>query len=238
MNFSRVASVAVCALLAPVLLAADGSVKGSVKYDGEPPVVEKKKIDPAKLGGCPHAEIDNDTLVVDKATKGIKWAMVRIMGVKAPEPKEPFAVPTMDQKGCKFEPHAMIVPPGTDLSLLNPDKIGHNFHTTPLDATNPGFNRMMPPSDEKMVVKGGKYFVEPEIIKVQCDIHPWMTGFVVVHDPRFAAITPADGTFEIKNVPPGKYDVVIFHELGEQTVKVEVKDGAAADVGEVKFKQK
>jgi plastocyanin len=215
-----------------------GSVKGSVKYDGEPPAGKVIDIPAKDQEGCKCKTQDGEELVVDKATKGIKWASVRIMGVKAEPPAGGFPEVTVDQKGCHFTPHVTIVGPGATLNVLNPDKIGHNVHTTPFDGVNQPINKMMLATEEKMALKGSKYFVEPEVIKLQCDIHPWMAGFIICHDPRFAAITGTDGSFEIKNVPVGSYDVIIFHELGEKTVKVEVKAGAAADVGEVKFKVK
>jgi len=215
--------------------AAEGSVKGTVKYNGEPPAPKTVTVPADKAGDCHHDKISSEELVVDPATKGIKWAMVRIMGVKAAPPATPFAEATVDQKGCSFTPHVVIVAPGINLNVLNPDKVAHNFHTTPLDATNPGYNRMMTPADEKATLKGEKYFAEAEVIKIQCDVHPWMNGFIVCHDPRFAAITDEKGNFEIKGVPAGKYDVSVFHELGEQTFKIEVKDGAATEMPEVLF---
>lgn len=239
MQGHRILAILVCAFaIVGGTFAGEGSVKGVVKYNGEPPAPKKTKIAADKAADCKHDEIVSEELVVDGASKGIKWAMVRIMGVKAAAPAAPFAEPEIDQKGCAFQPHVVIIAPGTNLIVKNSEKVAHNFHTTPLDATNPGYNRMMTPADEKVTLKGEKYFAEPEVVKMQCDVHPWMNGFIVCHDPRFAAITGADGTFEIKGVPPGKYDVSVFHELGEQTFKIEVKEGAAADIGTVLFPAK
>jgi RNA polymerase sigma factor (sigma-70 family) len=218
-----------------------GILKGRVKYNGEPPAPKKIKVPPSVRPDCHHDEIVSDDLVVDPATRGIKWAMIRVMGVKddplqvaAPDAPQP----TIDQKGCMFQPHVVVVPPGFNLTVLNSEHAAHNFHTTPLDATNPGYNRMQTPADEKAVLKGEKYFPEPEIIKIQCDIHPWMNGFIVVHDSRYAAISAADGTFEISHIPPGKYDISVFHELGEQTFSVEIKAGETKDMEEILFPAK
>jgi len=215
-----------------------GRIKGRVKFNGTPPPPKAIKVPDDKAPDCHHNHIVSEELVVDPKTLGIKWAMVRVMGVKNPPPVAGFAEPTIDQKGCMFQPHVVIVPPGINLHVLNSEHVAHNFHTTPLDATNPGYNRMITAGDEKGILKGEKYFAEPEVIKIQCDVHPWMNGFIVCHDPRYAAITAADGSFEIPSLPPGKYDVSVFHELGEQTFKIEVKADQTVDMGEVLFPAK
>lgn len=215
-----------------------GGVKGRVKFNGVPPAPKKTPVPNSNKADCHHDEIVSEELVVDPKTNGIKWAMIRILGVNDAPPAQPFGASSIDQKGCMFQPHVVIVAPGSNLNVMNSEKAAHNFHITPLDAANPGFNRMMMSLDGTMTLKGSKYFLEPEVIKMQCDIHPWMNGFIVCHDPRFAAISAADGAFEIPSVPPGKYDVSIFHELGEQTFKIEIKTGQTVDMGDVLFPAK
>lgn len=218
-----------------------GTLKGRVKYNGEPPAPKKINVPPSVKPDCHHDEIVSEELVIDPATRGIKWAMIRVMGVKddplqMAAPDAPQA--TIDQKGCMFQPHVVIVAPEQNLKVLNGEHVGHNIHTIPLDGTNPGFNRMMTPVEAESSLKGEKYFAEPEVIKIQCDIHPWMNGFIVVHDPRHAAISAADGTFEIPRLPPGKYDISVFHELGEQTFSIEIRAGEAKDMGDILFPAK
>jgi len=229
------------------LNAADGgTIKGSVKYEGEIPAPKILPIPADKQGDCKCKEIDTEELVVDKASKGIKWAIVRVIDAKpAGDVPTPAKVPQLDQKGCRFEPRVVIVPPGTDLEVLNPDGVAHNVRTTGLDLNNPGMNKMMAPSDPKMVIKGSKFLAEAEVVQFNCDIHPWMKSFVVVHDPRFAAITNADGSYEIKNVPPGKYTLKVWQErCGEKPLStekplvVEVKAGETVDAGVVNFTAK
>jgi uncharacterized protein (DUF2141 family) len=68
-------------------------------------------------------------------------------------------------------------------------------------------------------------------VRVGCDVHVWMSAFVVSADTPFVAVTDASGSFTIPNVPPGAYTVSIWHEtLGEQTAKVTVAEGQKADV--------
>ncbi len=82
--------------------AGEGSVKGTVKYNGEPPAPKKIKVAADKAADCKHDEIASEELVVDPATKGIKWAMVRIMGVKAPPPAAPFAEAEIGATGLEL----------------------------------------------------------------------------------------------------------------------------------------
>ena len=226
--------VCIAAVLSVSLRAADeGSVKGVVHFGGDIPDSKPIEVPVKDQEGCKCKEVENEVMIIDKGTKGIKDVIVRVLDVKAAAAPGDTKVPELDQKGCKFTPHITIVKPGSTVDLLNPDKIIHNFHTTPLDLTNPAMNIAM--QAEKQTIKD-KYFAEPEIIQVQCDMHPWMKGYIVVHDPRFVAVTGTDGAFEIKGLPAGKYKVSVFHgNLGEQTLDVEVKAGAASDMGEVKF---
>ena len=69
-----------------------------------------------------------------------------------------------------------------------------------------------------------------DVIKLKCDVHPWMTGWVVVHKHPFFATTTEDGKFSIKDVPAGTYTVEAWHEkLGSTTAEVKVEDGKDAD---------
>ena len=87
--------------------------------------------------------------------------------------------------------------------------------------------------------------MEKRPIAVGCDLHPWMTGYLMVFDHPFFAVTGEDGSFEIKGVPAGKQNVVVWQEkVGYVTpgfavgVPVEVKAGATVDLGDVKLDPK
>src|SRR2546427_694160 len=78
---------------------------------------------------------------------------------------------------------------------------------------------------------GTEKFEKPEMIKLTCDVHSWMLGWVAVMPNPFFGVTGGDGTAKIENVPPGKYTVEAWHEtLGKQTKEVEVKAGQATKV--------
>jgi plastocyanin len=224
-------------LTASETLESFGVLKGSIKYGGEPPALKMIKIAHERANGCKHEQIQDQGLIVDPQTRGIKWAVIRVMGAKAPREPEQKTV-EITQEGCVFSPRIVVIAPGSNVDILNPEKIPHNAHLIPLDGINSTYCRIMPANEIRMTIKGAKYFAEPELIRLQCDIHPWMRGFVVVHDPRFAAITAEDGKFEIKNIPAGKYKVLFNHDLGEQEKEFEIKKDETTDAGEILFKLK
>ena len=110
----------------------------------------------------------------------------------------------MDQNGCVFIPRVVVVPAGGTVDFLNSDRLLHNIHATP--KLNVSFNRTQPKSRTIPVT-----FAKPEIVKINCDLHSWMVGWVVVGDPYYA-ITGADGQFSFDNLPPGKYKLNVWHE--------------------------
>lgn len=234
-------SVVSVLVLACSLRAADGgSIKGTVVYDGEPPEIKPHEVkDADNQKACNCKEVPNEDLLVDPKTKGIKWAIVRLMIEAKDAPPKAEKKAQITQKGCQFTPHTIVVAPGEDVEVLNPDGIAHNVHTTGYDFLNPPLNVMCAGGDASKDIKGPKYLKDAEIVKLECNIHPWMKGFIVVHDPRYCALTGEDGKFEIKNVPPGKYKLNIYLDgLPEKNLDVEVKAGAATEVEQKMKKSK
>lgn len=204
----------------PATGAAGGTITGVVKFAGTPPPI--KEIPPTKdKRVCGKAPIYDQSLVVDKGTKGIQWAVVSVQGAKGKWNGKPG---TMDQQGCVFRPHVLVTPPGK-ITVLNSDKILHNFHSyskknRPVNKAQPGFRKKMKVKIEK-----------PEIIKIECDAHSWMGAWIVVTDGPYVAVTDEKGNFKIENVPPGSYTLEVWQEkLGSQQKKVTVKAGETAKV--------
>lgn len=223
---------------ASVLAGEGGSLTGVAKIDGEVPKPSVFNIAPEKKGGCNHEKMPDEAWVVNPANKGLKWVAVRVMDVELPPPEQPFPEQKIDQKLCVFSPRVTVVGPLAGVEVLNPEGIAHNAHTLPLEGVNLPFNRMIPANVPGLKIPGKGFLQGPEYIQLQCDIHSWMKAFIVVHDPRLAAVTDADGKFEIKNIPPGKYKVLFNHEGAEQEKAFEIKAGAATDTGEILFKKK
>lgn len=204
----------------PADSAAGGTITGVVKFAGDP--AAPKVIPPTKDAQvCGKAPIYDQSLMVDKASKGIQWAVVWVGGAKG---KWDGKGVTLDQQGCTFRPHVLAAPPGK-LTVLNSDGILHNFHSH--GKKNPALNQAQPGFRKKMEVE----FKQAEIVKITCDAHPWMTGWIVVSEDPYVAVTDDKGNFKIENVPPGTYTLEAWHEtLGSTKQQVTVKAGETAKV--------
>jgi len=191
-----------------------GSISGEVKFSGTPPTPEKIAATKDQEV-CGKTEKVNETLLVG-ANKGIQNVVVSITNIQKGK-KMPDAT-TLDQKDCRYAPHVVLSPAGADLTILNSDGILHNIHT--YSTKNPPFNKAQPKFKKEMKEK----FAQPENVKLTCDAHGWMLGWLIVQDNPYYVATDANGTFKITDVPPGDYELKFWHEtLGETTQKVSVK---------------
>jgi plastocyanin len=192
-----------------------GTIEAEVKYSGTP-VVEKIKVnkDTEKCGT--EAVVEK---VVVGGNKGLANAVVSAPGAKGATK----AKAVIDQKGCKFVPHVVVMQPG-EIEIKNSDDILHNIHT--YSTANPSINKAQPKFKKTMTEK----FEKPEVVKVTCDVHSWMLGWIAVV-PGPAAVTDKDGVAKIENVPAGKQKIEVWHEtLGKQEKEVEVKAGQTTKV--------
>src|SRR5262249_7833207 len=139
-------------------------------------------------------------------------------GDVAGAPKPPADPVVMDQHGCQYLPHVFGVQVGQPLKVLNSDGTLHNVHA--ITKVNAAFNLAMPKFMKAKTVT----FAKPEqMVKFQCEVHNWMNAWVGVMSHPYFAVTGDDGTFSLKGLPPGTYDVVAWHEkYGMQTQKVTV----------------
>jgi len=149
-------------------------------------------------------EKDSGDLLLS-SRKELKNAVVWIENPPAGAAPAPAAKVEMDQNGCVFIPRVVVVPAGGTVDFLNSDRLLHNIHATP--KLNVSFNRTQP-KDRTIPVT----FAKAEIVRINCDLHSWMVGWVIVAAHRYYAITGADGQFSFDNLPPGRYDLHIWHE--------------------------
>lgn len=179
-----------------------GTITGVVKFAGTP--VPPEKISVTKDKATCGQEKRSKALVVGP-NRGVQYAVVSLTGIKT-TPGTSAGNPQLDQKGCEFKPHVLIAPAGSTIDILNSDGLLHNFHTT--SAKNPSVNKAQPGFRKKMKVK----FDQPEIVKVTCDAHAWMQGWIVVAEHPYYAVTDETGSFTLANVPVGSYQLNIWHE--------------------------
>jgi plastocyanin len=201
-----------------------GAIAGVVSLKGQPP--KMKPLDMTADPGCPTAAQPAEVVVANVG----KLANVFVY-VKEGLPQGNFAVPTdpvvLDQKGCRYSPHMLGIMAGQPLKITNTDTADHNIHDMP--SKNQAFNQSQMPTDKPIT----KTFATPEMmIPVQCNQHPWMRAYINVMANPYFAVSAADGSYEIKNLPPGEYTIAAVHEkFGEQTMKVKVGTKETAKAG-------
>lgn len=206
--------------------AGTAAVVGKVLYNGEPPKRKPINFGPEKKCHEHHDSPPMEETLVVSPDRQIQWALVRIAG-KLPGKYDPPAQPAvLDQKGCVFTPHVLPVMAGQEVEIRNSDPVLHNVR---LEATlNPPFNRNLPKPGDAMKVK----FDSAEVgLKLKCDVHFWMGGYIHVLPHPFFAVSGEDGGFAINKIPPGTHKLEAWHEkLGRQVQEVTVKDGEVKTV--------
>jgi hypothetical protein len=204
--------------------AGEGKITGTVKLDGAAP--HMRGIDMSKDPYCVKQHATDPAHLetyVAGANGGLENVVLYISDWSGPA-QVTTAVPVFDQKNCMYTPHVLAMDTGETFKVTTSDQTAHNIHPLPNPMTNVGWNQSQPPGAPAIE----KSWKNPEVIPVQCNIHPWMHGwFVVVKGPY--ATTDANGSYTINDVPPGSYTVTAWQEQsGTQTQKVTVAAGASA----------
>jgi len=153
-----------------------------------------------------------------------------VVGKNYATPSTPVLI---DQHGCHYVPHALVLQVNQTLQIKNSDDTLHNVHAFPDPSSgNQQFNKGEPVKD--MVVET-KFDHEELMLPVKCDVHKWMGAFIAVLTHPFGTVSGDGGKYELK-LPAGKYELTAIHEkYGKQTAMVEIKDGDKSTV-DFKFK--
>ena len=206
----------------------EGTITGKVSFDGVAPT--PKKIDMSQDANCAGSAGDKsaDDLIV---TDG-KLANVFVYVKGGPADRYSFDTPSepvvLDQLGCRYQPRVLGIQTNQTFKVTNSDNTTHNVHPSP--KTNQEWNNMQAqgaPAIEK------KFPRAETLIPVKCNQHPWMKANVGVLSHPYFAVSAKDGSYTIKNVPPGSYTLVFWHETkGEQTQQVTVaaKESKTQDI--------
>ena len=160
-------------------------------------------------------------MIVSK-NKGIQNSVVYLTGVSGGKPLSSLGSKFIfDQRGCCYRPHIVLVPVNTPLEILNDDGILHNVHT--FSKKNRPINMSQPKFRKKMEVT----FKYPEFIHARCDVHGWMSGWIIVVDHPYYTLTDTDGSFLISDIPPGTYTLHCWQEeLGESSEQITITAGS------------
>jgi Polysaccharide lyase family 4, domain II len=193
-----------------------GTIQGKVSFPGTPPA--KKKVIPTKdREACGSSPRDVDQILVGP-DKTVQDAVVYLQKVdKGKAWEKPGKPPEINNVKCDFNPHVQVMPAG-DLDIVNSDPVLHNTHGF-LDKLTV-FNVALPNEGQRIkrpLRKSG-------LVRVECDAHGWMLGWILVAENPYYAMTGKDGSFTIKDVPPGAYTLVVWQEFtGPVEVPVTVK---------------
>jgi plastocyanin len=261
LRFSLMLGAAFLGLTSSAAKAADGwgTLTGQIVYDGKAPAAEAIQVtkDPEY---CGKFGLKSEKLVVNPDNGGVANVGVWLSVAKTDKVK-PTIHPDlmklanekvkMDNKNCAFTPHMIAVWKDQTVELGNADPVGHNTKIDTLNPANPALNQLIPAGKSM----DQKFKAEENLpVKVSCNIHPWMSGWIIVRDTPYAVATDTDGKFTIEKLPVGKWRFRFWQEeIGylqnvkvdgkdqkwkKGEVEIEIKDGETVDVGVVSIKKK
>jgi len=205
-----------------------GSIEGTVEFAGaNVPEDQVVNVIP-KYEYCGKTLFAGRYLIKDRKIKNV---VVYIEEIKAgkPVPSEPV---TLTNLKCAFVPHVVVGFKGNTFIERNDDPIPHNIHTYWGGKTMYNINL----SGEGASIT--KPLKKTGLIEVECDSHHWMHGYIYVTDHPYAAVTNDDGEFFLKDIPPGTYTVVAWHEmLNKIEAHVKVESGKVTTL-KLEYKKK
>lgn len=138
---------------------------------------------------------------------------------------------TINQAGCWFVPFLSVLMNGGELEAVNSDPLLHNIHIYEIlrQGRSTVANVSQPRKGDIMTMS--VHLDEGQALKVECDAHDFMHAFVFVAENPYYALVRPDGSFEIADVPPGRYAIHAWHPyLGEKDAAIEVEPNGAITV--------
>ena len=200
-----------------VAVADGGIIQGKVVYNGS---IKRRTVLPTKdKSVCGKSR--KEPMIRVGGGGAVADSVVYLKGVKSGKewPASALEKPVLDQVKCRFEPHVQVARQG-EIDIVNSDPVLHNTHGYYGKRT--AFNLALPEQGQTVT----KVLKRAGSVKVDCDAHGWMLGWVHVVDNPYYMQTGEDGTFSIADVPPGDYTLAVWQEwLGETEIPVTVTAG-------------
>ncbi len=207
-----------------------GTLNGKALFNGKKP--PQKQIDMDEEPSCAKlhqsAVFDEVIKINNNGTLANVFVYIKqgLEGKKFEPPADPVLI---DQQGCWFNPRVLGIQVGQTLRVSNSDPLTHNIH--PLAQVNRDWNQSQAPGAAPL----NRRFAQPEVmIRVKCNIHSWMHAWIGSVAHPYFAVTGEDGSFQLRNVPPGNYTIEAWQEgLGRREQQVTLEP---SEVREIDFK--
>ncbi|OGA44436.1 MAG: hypothetical protein A3G25_03730 [Betaproteobacteria bacterium RIFCSPLOWO2_12_FULL_63_13] len=210
---------------APAVAVPRGTIRGHARLAGTPPRNSTIRLDadPVCIQAGGGRTAVQQTIVVD-ADGRLANVFVQLPG-SFPATAAPTEPVRIDQRGCLYTPRVVGIRIGQPLRVSNSDHGLHNVHG--ISTGTDGFNVAQP-----LVGMTNEFRLKTEgILRLKCDVHPWMIAFIGVVSHPYFAVTGAEGMFEIRDVPAGVQTIQAWHErLGVMTVSARVEADGVAEV--------
>jgi hypothetical protein len=208
----------------PARTEANGEIRGKVIFEGTLP--KYKPLDMINEPTCAkhYTTPQLPENVVAGPDNGLKNVVVYISaGIQEDSPPTQAAI--LKQWGCRYMPHVLALETNQEIWVQNEDSVAHTVH--PMARINKEVNRSQPPGTPPFVIK----FDKPEVIRVKCELHPWMRGIFVVLTNSHYSVSDESGSFSLPDLPPGKYTIKAWHEqFGEHSQVVSIGGGEVKEL--------
>lgn len=189
----------------PAAMPASGAIGGTITLAGVPrdSVVPVTR-DPKVCG-------DSASIVETESSGGtLANVLVWVDGVASGKPLSEVRRETLTIERCRLDPRMMTVVSGSTINVLSRDRAPHDLRFYREGVAEPV--ETIHTVDAGQVVPSEKIASAPGIVEVRCARHPWARAYIAVFDHPYFAVTDERGTFKIDSLPPGTYNVKVWHE--------------------------
>jgi plastocyanin len=228
---NKVTVFASLALVLGLHSALGGDITGKVTLKGAPPAEVNLPFDALCKRTVKPGVTPTTRFYAADASGGLADVFVYLK--KAPATPTPSEAAVLDQVSCEYSPYVIGAQVGQTILVKNSDPVLHNVHPTPKVSGNKEHNKAQLPKGPALSFS----WDNPELfLRFKCDVHPWMFAYVGLVEHSYFAVTKEDGTFTIKNVPAGDYEIEAVHRKTHTNGKgIVSKVTVGADGGQADF---